>query len=223
VGTAERKEREKQRRRNDILDAAEEVFFEKGFRNATMDDVAEKAEVAKGTLYLHFKSREMLQIAINVRAMTVLKERFYAAVAGKPNGAEKLMAIGWAYIRFAEEFPYYFRAMSFFETLGPEDLEKIKDEPGAMASHESGSAILGLMAETVREGQADGSLREDLDPMKTAILLWAGGNGAIQMHRNKGDHMVECHGLPAGFVLDEFMLFCSRSLLKDPSQYKPEE
>jgi AcrR family transcriptional regulator len=43
MGTAERREREKQQRKNDILDAAEKVFFQKGLNVATMDEVAEEA------------------------------------------------------------------------------------------------------------------------------------------------------------------------------------
>ena len=64
MGIAERKEREKQQRREEIVQAAEEVFFSKGFEKSTMDDVAEKAELSKGTLYLYFKSKEELLIGI---------------------------------------------------------------------------------------------------------------------------------------------------------------
>ena len=76
MGIAERREREKQRRRNDILDAAEHVFFEKGLKSATMDEVAEEAELSKGTLYLYFKSKEDLYLGITERALTVLKQMF---------------------------------------------------------------------------------------------------------------------------------------------------
>ena len=56
MGIAERKEREKLQRRNDIIDAAERLFFQHGFETPTMDDVAREAELSKGTLYLYFKS-----------------------------------------------------------------------------------------------------------------------------------------------------------------------
>ena len=58
MGIAERKEREKLQRRKDIIDAAEKVFFYRGFESATMDEIAEKVELSKGTLYLYFKSKE---------------------------------------------------------------------------------------------------------------------------------------------------------------------
>ena len=52
MGIVERKEREKEARKNLILDAAERVFQAKSIQNATMDDIAHEAELAKGTIYL---------------------------------------------------------------------------------------------------------------------------------------------------------------------------
>ncbi len=62
MGILERKEKEKQQRRDDILGAAKEVFFSKGLMSATMDEIAEKAELSKGTLYLYFASKEELYL-----------------------------------------------------------------------------------------------------------------------------------------------------------------
>ena len=90
MGTAERREREKEQRRNDIIDAAERVFFNKGLENATMDDVAEHAELSKGTLYLYFKSKEELYLAIHLRGNLILKEMFEAAVKKPKTGIEKV-------------------------------------------------------------------------------------------------------------------------------------
>ena len=53
MGILERKKREKQMRRDAIIRAAEAVFFEKGVRAATLEEVAERAEVSKGTIYLY--------------------------------------------------------------------------------------------------------------------------------------------------------------------------
>lgn len=55
-----RRERERQARRKDILDAARAVFAEKGFDEATLDDVAVRAEFGKGTLYNYFENKEAL-------------------------------------------------------------------------------------------------------------------------------------------------------------------
>ena len=80
---AERKEREKEQRRNDIIDAAESIFFSKGIENATMDEIAEEAELSKGTLYLYFKSKEGLLFAIDLRAMKILLTMFKETISQK--------------------------------------------------------------------------------------------------------------------------------------------
>jgi AcrR family transcriptional regulator len=51
-------------RKNQIINAAEGVFTEKGFDEARMDDIAEETGLSKGTLYLYFKSKDDLIIAI---------------------------------------------------------------------------------------------------------------------------------------------------------------
>jgi AcrR family transcriptional regulator len=55
-----RKERERQAKKQDILKAAREVFAQKGLHAATLDEIAEKAEFAKGTLYGYFQSKDDL-------------------------------------------------------------------------------------------------------------------------------------------------------------------
>lgn len=64
MATADRKEREKEQRKNVILDAAEKLFFSKGFDSVSMEEIAKEVELGKGTLYLYFKSKDSLFFAI---------------------------------------------------------------------------------------------------------------------------------------------------------------
>lgn len=58
MGVKERKEREKQRRSNDILEAARRQFESKGFLNTTLQDVAQEAEISVGLIYRYYQSKE---------------------------------------------------------------------------------------------------------------------------------------------------------------------
>ena len=58
VGLEERRKREKENRKNAILKAARKLFFDKGFRNVTVESIAKKAELSKGSVYLYFKGKE---------------------------------------------------------------------------------------------------------------------------------------------------------------------
>ncbi|HTX60954.1 MAG TPA: helix-turn-helix domain-containing protein, partial [Methanobacterium sp.] len=64
---SERKEREKENRRNDIISTAERLFYEKGYENITMADIAEGTELARSTLYLYFKNKKEIYLAISLK------------------------------------------------------------------------------------------------------------------------------------------------------------
>ncbi len=75
MGIQERKEREKERRRQQIIVAAKRVFSEKGFNKATMEDIATEAELSPGTLYLYFKNKEELYASLSLRILQYLHIR----------------------------------------------------------------------------------------------------------------------------------------------------
>jgi AcrR family transcriptional regulator len=57
MGTAERKSRQKENTRQEILDAARDLFVNEGYENVSMRKIAEMVEYAPGTIYLHFKDK----------------------------------------------------------------------------------------------------------------------------------------------------------------------
>jgi len=69
MGIQERKERERERRRQQIIVAAKRVFSKKGFNRATMEDIAQEAELSPGTLYLYFKNKDDLYASLNLRVL----------------------------------------------------------------------------------------------------------------------------------------------------------
>ena len=75
MGIRERKERERERRRQQIIVAAKRVFSEKGFNKATMEDIANEAELSPGTLYLYFKNKEELYASLSLRILQYLHMR----------------------------------------------------------------------------------------------------------------------------------------------------
>lgn len=69
MGIQERKEREKERRRQQIMVAAKRMFSEKGYNRTTMEDIANEAELSPGTLYLYFKNKEELFASLSLRIL----------------------------------------------------------------------------------------------------------------------------------------------------------
>jgi len=75
MGIQDRKEREKEQRRHQIIAAARRAFYKKGFTKATMKDIANEAELGFGTLYLYFKNKEELYAAISLRVLYYMNMR----------------------------------------------------------------------------------------------------------------------------------------------------
>ncbi len=69
MGIQDRREREKEQRRNQIIVAARRVFHKKGFTKATMKNIAKEAELGFGTLYLYFNNKEELYAAVSLRVL----------------------------------------------------------------------------------------------------------------------------------------------------------
>ncbi|MBN2681896.1 MAG: TetR/AcrR family transcriptional regulator [Bacteroidales bacterium] len=175
MGILERKEREKEQRRNDIIDAAERVFLKKGFENATVDHVAEEAELSKGTVYLYFNSKEELHFAINLRGMEILNSLIQQAYNPDKDAIANLEIMGMIFIRFAEEHQIFFSAMLHFESKSLENIDK------SLTNRllEDGSPIP-FLVKLIDRGKKEGTIREDLNSHLIVKLLWSQIMGVLQ-------------------------------------------
>ena len=192
MGIPERREREKEHRKNAIIDAAEKVFFSRGMETATMDDVAETAELSKGTIYLYFKNKRELYLAITERGLRKLLNLFEISVKTQERGLDKVNALGKAYYTFAKQYPDYYYAMTYYD---PELDKQDKTCPIGKTCHNLGEKALLVLIEALQQGKDDGSIRPDLDPAKTALILEGQTSGIIQLVTLKGKHMLEEHHL----------------------------
>jgi AcrR family transcriptional regulator len=209
MGIQERREREKEQRRNDILDAAEKVFFLKGFNYATMDEVAEAAEFSKGTLYLYFKNKEDLYFAIAQRSMTILRSMFQEAVQQHEKGIEKVRAVGRAYHKFSKEYKNYFDMMMHFEAVQNSlNLDTcVLDE-----MHLKGQSVLQVLVQAIQTGIEDGSIRSNLDPLKTAFLLNGVSSGIIHLIAREAQHIKKMEDFEPEELMETFFEFTFNAL-----------
>jgi AcrR family transcriptional regulator len=104
LSTAERRAREKAQRRQEILDAARLEFFERGFHQPTVDDVAARAEVSKGTIYLYFVSKEEILAHLLIEGLDLLLSDMEAAIApeSSPSAECAMQDLTNAYLHFCQ-------------------------------------------------------------------------------------------------------------------------
>ena len=211
MGTAERREREKEQRRNEIIDAAEKIFFSKGMPQATMEEVADEAELSKGTIYIYFKNKEDLYLAIILRGLAILEDMFEQASASCERGLDKTEAIGRAFFGFCNTHPNYFQAMLYFESSG-EPAEGQVEAGYATECQAQSVRILELCGEAVQVGIDDGTLRSDLDPVMTAMTLYGMSVGLFQIVCMKKNMLEEEHQLDPEELIEYFFEFVMHSL-----------
>ena len=182
MGIAERKEREKEQRRNDIIDAAERIFFKNGAENSTMDDVAREAELSKGTLYLYFRSKEDLQFAISVRGSDILTDMLDQSITFEKSGYGNLIEMAYGFIEFSGKYRDYFQLFLYFQTNNLEELRISGEQVDKYFKEQSPMARVNACVE---KGIADGSLRDDIPVNIFASTLWSQMMGVLVVLEHK--------------------------------------
>lgn len=175
MGIEERKEREKQARRKAIVASAREIFFAKGFNATTMDEIARKAELSKGALYLYFPSKEALYATVLNEGLNILFDRIEEAFQLDLPPDQMLRKLGEVRYRYYLNYREYSRIFFFREhkdvaqqlprELIQENLEK------AMRTFQR---FMGVVQKGIDQGIfAPGDLR------KSAVAFWGATNGIL--------------------------------------------
>lgn len=188
MGIEERKKREKEKRQQQIVDAAEKVIFSKGLEQATMDEIAEEAELSKGTLYLYFKNKNDLYMAICERGSNMLNSRFAKIFAGDYTGIELIRMMGETYLGFVKNNPDYFRAFKHYESL--DDASELEDSCMAETCEKNIREAMTYMVRALQIGMQDGTIDDTYDPKELAVMIWASTRGitSISHTRQTGHH-----------------------------------
>src|SRR3954462_10443039 len=98
--------------------AAEELFSERSAEEVTVEEVAQRAGVAVGSIYNHFGSKAGLHAAVVDRALDVDRAYMDRAYTDDRTPAEQIRAAAEQFLRFYLEHPYYFRMLAFPAELG---------------------------------------------------------------------------------------------------------
>ncbi len=179
MAVADRRALERARRKEDILQAARAVFADYGWHRATVDAIAARAEVSKGTIYLYFDSKEAILAELVLQALAELTgELRQASDSGSVLQPEqKLKAMAQAYLAYAESAPDYFRLLTAYD--GGNFQQGIPEDLQADLLAQSNRA-LDAVSQVVADGMALGVFTPG-DPRQAAGVLWAALNGALAL------------------------------------------
>jgi len=185
--TLGRRERKKQEIRRKIFRAAFELFLEKGFENTTVEEIAERADVGKGTVFNYFPRKTTLLPALADDWMTLLTEELGPVDEWKGTTREKLERVFHFLTDLSVQNPELAR-LALFESL------RHMQAPTAIASEPGVREFLAVTRSVLHQGQGSGEVRPDLDTEYAAnliesafhrtLVLWLRDRGPVELlHR----------------------------------------
>jgi TetR/AcrR family fatty acid metabolism transcriptional regulator len=153
----------KEARKDNVIDAALQVFAQKGYADTTMTDIAKKAGVSTPVLYEYFKTKEDLLFAIPEK-FTAEPIKIAAYVAPYLRGAEaKIRALVQGYLTIYDENPHY-ASLVMLELKTNRRFLKTK-------AYGMVKKVAGGLLDVIKEGIQDGTFKEDTDAFLIRSML----------------------------------------------------
>ena len=182
MGIKERKEREKERRRQQIIVAAKRIFSAKGFNKATMEDIAKEAEISPGTIYIYFKNKDELYASLSIRILQHLNIRLeHVKNQNNINDEQRIASLKDALYDIYDFDPlilinlFHLQSSESLKNLSPELLSEIK---------RLSQSSLKIMSDIFSEGISTGVFIK-ANPNALADIFWALFSGVILWEESK--------------------------------------
>jgi AcrR family transcriptional regulator len=177
----QRKVRERRARRQAIQAAAVQVFSEKGFSRATMEDIARQAELSVGTIYLYYRSKEELYVSLLFESMRIFTEAIEKIMATGLPADRKLRKVWEYFYAYHIRYPQSYRALLYLqrpgltEGISPKTLQEINVRAARNFS---------LVARIVAAAMDKGIYRSH-EPREVVDLLWSLFLGLVHLSETR--------------------------------------
>ncbi|MBU3742811.1 MAG: TetR/AcrR family transcriptional regulator [Candidatus Kapabacteria bacterium] len=155
MGVQERREKEREQRRIAILDAAKALYTQLGLEGVSMDRIAQQAELAKGTIYLYFKSREEMMMALISHEMEHLLQALEQVAASDLTPQQQLIDAVKAFHELSQSSHFFYRIMmqvNITHVVGRDHERSVVAEQFAQQNRRMFEVILGIVQRGVDRG-----------------------------------------------------------------------
>ena len=182
MSVRERHKRERKARGEAILGAALRVFAEHGLEHSTIEMIAREAEVAVGTIYLYFGSRDDLFLSLLVERVNELRARYVDIQSRNLPPLDELREIAGAYLDHIRESREMFLSQ---QSVGWGKLSQRIKRASEVRNYkrvlELSHEVFGLWEKTIARVIDAGLIANSMGPAKTAAVMWASINGAFML------------------------------------------
>ncbi|OGP84913.1 MAG: hypothetical protein A2V87_02160 [Deltaproteobacteria bacterium RBG_16_58_17] len=179
MGLEERRKRERENRKNAILKAARKLFFEKGFRQVTVENIARKAEFSKGSIYLYFNSKEEIYSQILLNDIDKFHDRVADILQGPSSASEALIRVAEIYVDFFLNDRELFRILMNF-MLHNNDMNLPEDINNHIIK--ATNRTISIIEQVFKYGIEKGEFPPDINLRMNRNAIWGLLNGIISLH-----------------------------------------
>lgn len=179
MSSEERRRKEKENRKNAILKAARKLFFERGFKSVTVDLIAAKAEVSKGSIYLYFDSKEEIYTQILISANIERHKEIENFARQEGMASDLLLNFASDYIDFFLENKELFRILMTF-MLHADNMNLTEDQ-NTQLIHTTNENIR-VISEILHKGIDSGEFVAGVDIRQAQNSIWGLLNGIMSLY-----------------------------------------
>ena len=198
-----RKERLKELHTICVLEAAEKLFEKKGFDAVSMDEVAFNTGISKSTVYVYFKSKQIIWDSIVCKYMELLLEDAKKAADGDGSFEDRYYKLCFDIAEKFEAHPLFCKG-----TLGKISVDM--DQELYKKIYEIGEQTNEEIARFIRSGIEAGMVRKDIDIYPAVIMMWSSISGIISMANDKEEYLK----LRFGMTKEEYLKKAFKMLLE---------
>jgi AcrR family transcriptional regulator len=178
LGLEERRKRERENRRNAILKSARKLFFDKGFKQVTVESIAKRAELSKGSIYLYYNSKEEIYTQILLSDIDKFHDRFTGILMDSISASDALRRYADIYVDFFLNDRELFRILMTY-MLHTADMNLPEDLNSRIIK--TMNRTIDIIEQIFRYGIERGEFPPSIHLRESRNAIWGLFNGVISL------------------------------------------
>ena len=158
-----RKEQEYLLKKNYIIQAAHDLFVEKDYDKVTMNEIAERSDFSRRTLYIYFKSKLDLLVEVIIKIFTDFEKEIPKLLEKEKDAYSQLYVFATKYYDFYKKNPAYYSLVQYFDVAIHKEYDKLSDTV-KKDLRESSSDMENVLTKIIIKGKEELCLKEELKP-----------------------------------------------------------
>ena len=184
MSSTERRKKEKENRKNAILKVARKLFFDKGFKSVTIDNIAAKAELSKGSIYLCFDSKEEIYVQVLIAENIERNKKTSDIVTKEASASELLLEFTSGYIDYFLGNNELFRILMTF-MLHSDQMNLTEDQNNQLIR--TTNENIRIISEIIQKGIDSGEFSPGINVRQVQNAIWGLLNGIISLYLFTGN------------------------------------